>query len=632
MATDGAASVMSLLLFLLVIQGNMVRGMWPVPPRSLSHKLSNPQIRTFNQLKGIVSKLGTPVFPKSFGSLVPVYPKPVNKNQNSAQMNSLVEHTQHPLTQPVSSTTKTPVEVICYITNGTHYIPYNRKHLLASTSKNSYDIEITKPVAIQIDGTVAYQSRSQVNFHPDNPLICHLGQQGPFSSVETTTLNPSTRLPTESFHIHPKEASILHPSDESLFHQSEINVLYTREEGTVHPIEENIVQPAEANISQPPNQYLPTNISPEVDIFKPREPSIFHPRVANIIHRREASIAHPTDASIIHRREACVSHPTEANIFHKNDKSTSQPTDASTSQPTNASTSQPTDASTSQPTNASTSQPTDANISQPTDASTSHPTDASTLSPTERATSPPSDLPTRQAEPPSCDYSQFHAEHSAMLPDKGTCSISKNDVSQEERDEILKAHNTLRAQVARGDEKRGSPGPQPLAADMLVLLWNDELASVAQAWANQCVFDHDGKDQRKICSRDYTVGQNLYFQSGSDPTPNWAEAIEQWYNEVADVPKSLAEGFQDNSGKDIGHYTQMLWSLTREVGCGAVYYTEGEGTVSRVYVCNYGPMGNTLGKPMYRVGPPASECNSDSPSKDFPDLCEWHQSYKDAFR
>lgn len=31
-----------------------------------------------------------------------------------------------------------------------------------------------------------------------------------------------------------------------------------------------------------------------------------------------------------------------------------------------------------------------------------------------------------------------------------------------------------------------------------------------QAWMNQCTFAHDCSDCRKICSRDYAVGQNLY--------------------------------------------------------------------------------------------------------------------------
>ena len=57
-------------------------------------------------------------------------------------------------------------------------------------------------------------------------------------------------------------------------------------------------------------------------------------------------------------------------------------------------------------------------------------------------------------------------------------------------------HNKLRAAVARGDERRGSGsggggGGQPEAANMMMLQWDEELAMVAQRWADQCTFGHD---------------------------------------------------------------------------------------------------------------------------------------------
>ena len=54
------------------------------------------------------------------------------------------------------------------------------------------------------------------------------------------------------------------------------------------------------------------------------------------------------------------------------------------------------------------------------------------------------------------------------------------------RSAMVEAHNVLRSRVATGAETRGSPGPQPPAADMKELVWDDELAAVAQRWAEQC--------------------------------------------------------------------------------------------------------------------------------------------------
>ena len=51
---------------------------------------------------------------------------------------------------------------------------------------------------------------------------------------------------------------------------------------------------------------------------------------------------------------------------------------------------------------------------------------------------------------------------------------------------MVEAHNVLRSRVATGAEARGAPGPQPPAADMKELVWDDELAAVAQRWAEQC--------------------------------------------------------------------------------------------------------------------------------------------------
>ena len=46
----------------------------------------------------------------------------------------------------------------------------------------------------------------------------------------------------------------------------------------------------------------------------------------------------------------------------------------------------------------------------------------------------------------------------------------------------MKKHNDLRSKVANGRETRGNDGPQPKASNMIELIWNDELAEVAQRY------------------------------------------------------------------------------------------------------------------------------------------------------
>ena len=48
------------------------------------------------------------------------------------------------------------------------------------------------------------------------------------------------------------------------------------------------------------------------------------------------------------------------------------------------------------------------------------------------------------------------------------------------KDAIVNKHNELRSKVAKGKEKNGVDGGQPKASNMRKLVWNDELAEVAQ--------------------------------------------------------------------------------------------------------------------------------------------------------
>lgn len=46
---------------------------------------------------------------------------------------------------------------------------------------------------------------------------------------------------------------------------------------------------------------------------------------------------------------------------------------------------------------------------------------------------------------------------------------------------------------------------------------------------------------------------------------------------------------------DVGHYTQIIWRDTKEVGCG---YADRQGTFD-VLVCQYNPPGNYPGQKVY---------------------------------
>ena len=98
---------------------------------------------------------------------------------------------------------------------------------------------------------------------------------------------------------------------------------------------------------------------------------------------------------------------------------------------------------------------------------------------------------------------------------------------------IIAKHNELRQRVASGSETNGD---QPAASNMRKVSWNTELAAIAQRWADQCKFGHDG--DRSKCDGTY-VGQNAFSSWNSrestleEVMANSANAVQSWYDEVA---------------------------------------------------------------------------------------------------
>jgi len=168
----------------------------------------------------------------------------------------------------------------------------------------------------------------------------------------------------------------------------------------------------------------------------------------------------------------------------------------------------------------------------------------------------------------------------------------------------------------------------PEAANMMMLEWDDELAYIAQGWANQCYYEHDKCRKTKDGCFDY-VGQNLAVAGDSRsnmPDVDWEWAIQAWYDEVKDYDSSKAELFTSpgRNGAVVGHFTQVAWADTHKVGCGFVrFYGSqplGRNFYNNYYVCNYGKGGNMGGKPVYKIGKACSQCPKNSKCKNS--LCK----------
>jgi pathogenesis-related protein 1 len=131
------------------------------------------------------------------------------------------------------------------------------------------------------------------------------------------------------------------------------------------------------------------------------------------------------------------------------------------------------------------------------------------------------------------------------------------------------------------------------------LSYSPALAESAQAWAdnlkltNHCQMRHSKPDGR--------YGENLYWASAlswSDGRKdlqkvNARKVVDSWGSEQSDYD------YARNSctpGKMCGHYTQMVWRTTRTVGCAVAVC---EDSKEQVWVCQYQPAGNWIGRKPY---------------------------------
>ncbi|XP_055938191.1 CRISP/Allergen/PR-1-like [Argiope bruennichi] len=234
-------------------------------------------------------------------------------------------------------------------------------------------------------------------------------------------------------------------------------------------------------------------------------------------------------------------------------------------------------------------------------------------------------------------YRRFSPRHSFCLPPNPTCEIQRTGVSEQDKELILRLHNQFRSKVAMGNEHRSLGGSMPQAADMLQMVWDEELAAVAQKWTENCNWGHDCQECRAV--ENFGVGQNLFIQDWTpcdghgciqlSSEPNWRLAITFLYDEVKDYNINWIDSFKPhNVPKKTGHLTQLIWSKTWRVGCGVSYYKKG-GENHLYYACNYGPGGNIETQPVYKQGQPCSACPTNTQcsttserANSFPGLCK----------
>jgi len=128
--------------------------------------------------------------------------------------------------------------------------------------------------------------------------------------------------------------------------------------------------------------------------------------------------------------------------------------------------------------------------------------------------------------------------------------------------DMLASHNAVRARE----------GVAPLA-------WSARLAARSQDWADTLV------ERKQFTHRPNSpYGENLFEIVGA--VVSAAQVVNTWAEE------SRNYDYSSNTCRGVcGHYTQIVWANTKELGCAVA-----RGGRREVWVCNYDPPGNWNGK------------------------------------
>lgn len=137
--------------------------------------------------------------------------------------------------------------------------------------------------------------------------------------------------------------------------------------------------------------------------------------------------------------------------------------------------------------------------------------------------------------------------------------------------QLLSAHNA----------ERGEAGVAPLR-------WSSALALEAGSWADALArkgrLEHASHDARR------GSGENLWM--GTAGRYSAKDMIGGFISERAKFqPGTFPQVSRTGNWADVGHYTQLIWPTTQEVGCAVA-----EGPAGDVLVCRYAPAGNVIGQ------------------------------------
>lgn len=159
---------------------------------------------------------------------------------------------------------------------------------------------------------------------------------------------------------------------------------------------------------------------------------------------------------------------------------------------------------------------------------------------------------------------------------------SKADLASD----MLHAHNTVRGSLGIPD-----------------LSWSNDLAESSQRYAEKLA-----ASDSLVHSHTDGVGENLAGGTAGSYTPT--RLFQLWINEEENfIP---GRDYPDcSNGGTVGHYTQVVWERTTEVGCGFAV-----GPRKAKLVCQYRRPGNVRGQPVYTGNGASNHSNNEEDPDD----------------
>ncbi len=132
------------------------------------------------------------------------------------------------------------------------------------------------------------------------------------------------------------------------------------------------------------------------------------------------------------------------------------------------------------------------------------------------------------------------------------------------------------------------------------LKWADDLSRDAEEWAEylsknrNCEMEHASQSIRKNNGENIFWASPIVWSNGKKELQkiHGSDVVNSWGSEKTDY------NYLNNSckaGAMCGHYTQIVWNDTKEVGCGMAICND----KAQLWVCRYRPAGNWIGRKPY---------------------------------